>query len=124
MLYVVLVINNRADRVPRSKVFASILADDLAAHQIVAIGSNLGGLRGYLQDAPGGGTRLIERGRHAAVKLVTTAMSEIASDKTVGRADAPPPQDRQPAGRGREPVEGTGRGVSARLGGGPDTDGR
>ena len=49
--YVVLVINNRADRVPRSKVFASILADDLAHHQIVAIGSNLGGLRGYLQDA-------------------------------------------------------------------------
>jgi gamma-polyglutamate synthase len=49
--HVVLVINNRADRVPRSKVFASILADDLAHHQIVAIGSNLGGLRGYLQDA-------------------------------------------------------------------------
>lgn len=49
--FVVLVINNRADRVPRSKVFASILADDLAHHQIVAIGSNLGGLRGYLQDA-------------------------------------------------------------------------
>lgn len=48
---VVLVINNRADRVPRSKVFASILADDLPSHQIVAIGSNLGGLRGYLQDA-------------------------------------------------------------------------
>ncbi|NUN47317.1 MAG: hypothetical protein HUU15_00630 [Candidatus Brocadiae bacterium] len=49
--WTVLVVNNRADRVPRSKVFASILVDDLAAHRIFLIGSNLNGLSGYIEEA-------------------------------------------------------------------------
>jgi poly-gamma-glutamate synthase PgsB/CapB len=49
--WVVMVVNNRADRVPRSKVFASIIVDDLAGHRFVLIGSNLNGLNGYIEEA-------------------------------------------------------------------------
>ena len=49
--YVVMTVNNRADRVPRSKVFASIISDDLAGHRFVLIGSNLNGLNGYIEEA-------------------------------------------------------------------------
>ncbi len=47
------VVNNRADRVPRSRVFASIVAGDVAAHVIVLIGTNLSGFEGYLRHALG-----------------------------------------------------------------------
>ncbi len=49
--WTVMVVNNRADRVPRSKVFASIVVDDLAGHKFVLIGSNLNGLNGYIEEA-------------------------------------------------------------------------
>jgi poly-gamma-glutamate synthase PgsB/CapB len=49
--WTVMVVNNRADRVPRSKVFASIVVDDLAGHRFVLIGSNLNGLNGYIEEA-------------------------------------------------------------------------
>lgn len=45
------VVNNRADRVPRSQVFARILVEDLQADQHFLIGSNLQGLTGYLRRA-------------------------------------------------------------------------
>lgn len=45
------VVNNRADRVSRSEVFARILVNDAAADKHVLIGTNLSGLLGYLQDA-------------------------------------------------------------------------
>lgn len=49
--YLVTVINNRADRIARSKVFASIVAEDLSADNYILIGSNLNGLEGYIKES-------------------------------------------------------------------------
>jgi poly-gamma-glutamate synthase PgsB/CapB len=45
------VVNNRADRIPRSQVFAQVLVNDLSADRHVLIGGNLNGLLGYIRDA-------------------------------------------------------------------------
>jgi len=45
------VVNNRADRVARSRVFAGILTDDIAADRHYLIGSNLAGLQGYIRES-------------------------------------------------------------------------
>lgn len=45
------VVNNRADRVSRSRVFAGILVDDLSADYHFLIGSNLAGLQGYIRES-------------------------------------------------------------------------
>ncbi|WP_407279427.1 hypothetical protein U5817_01095 [Aromatoleum evansii] len=45
------VVNNRADRIARSRVFASILVEDIAADLHFLIGSNLEGLHGYIREA-------------------------------------------------------------------------
>jgi gamma-polyglutamate synthase len=45
------VVNNRADRVARSRVFAGVLVEDISADLHVLIGTNLDGLRGYLDEA-------------------------------------------------------------------------
>ena len=45
------VVNNRADRVPRSMVFADILVRDIAVDRHVLIGTNLSGLRIYLGES-------------------------------------------------------------------------
>ena len=45
------VVNNRDDRVPRSRVFAAILAGDVSAHMLCLIGTNLGGFTGYMQQS-------------------------------------------------------------------------
>ncbi|HEU4582984.1 MAG TPA: capsule biosynthesis protein CapB [Polyangiaceae bacterium] len=47
----VLVVNNRADRVARSRVFAQILVDDAAANTAVIINSNLGGMLSFITEA-------------------------------------------------------------------------
>ncbi len=47
----VTVVNNRRDRVPRSRIFAEILANDAPAHKHVLIGTNLEGLKSYLGEA-------------------------------------------------------------------------
>lgn len=44
------VVNNRADRVARSRVFSGVLVQDIRADFHVLIGSNLDGLRGYLRE--------------------------------------------------------------------------
>ncbi len=44
------VVNNRADREPRSKVFARILARDVTADAHLLIGSNLDGLQSFLRE--------------------------------------------------------------------------
>lgn len=49
--WVVLVVNNRADRIPRSKVFADLVVNDLGAHRCLLIGTNLGGLRSYIVES-------------------------------------------------------------------------
>lgn len=50
-LWITTVVNNRADRVPRSRVFASILVKDISADRHVLIGSNLEGLQGFIAEA-------------------------------------------------------------------------
>ena len=50
-VYITTVVNNRADRISRSRVFASILVADLRADRHFLIGSNLRGLQGYIQEA-------------------------------------------------------------------------
>lgn len=45
------VVNNRADRVTRSRVFASLLVNELSADQHFLIGTNLSGLTGYIGEA-------------------------------------------------------------------------
>lgn len=48
--WIMTVVNNRADREARSKVFANILANDLAADCHLLIGSNLEGLKSFTED--------------------------------------------------------------------------
>ncbi len=50
-VWITTVVNNRADRVPRSKVFAGILAEDISADRHFLIGSNLSGLTGFIHDS-------------------------------------------------------------------------
>jgi poly-gamma-glutamate synthase PgsB/CapB len=50
-VYLTTVVNNRADRVPRSRVFASMLVNDLMADRHILIGTNLDGLRNYIAEA-------------------------------------------------------------------------
>ncbi len=45
------VVNNRADRVSRSRVFASILVEDISADRHYLIGTNLEGLLSYIREA-------------------------------------------------------------------------
>lgn len=45
------VVNNRADRIARSRVFAGILVEDISTDLIVLIGSNLHGLQGYIRES-------------------------------------------------------------------------
>ncbi len=49
--WLITVVNNRADRVARSRVFAQILVHDANAHRHVLIGTNLRGLTRYLDQA-------------------------------------------------------------------------
>lgn len=48
---VMTVVNNRADRVARSEVFARILVEDVEADCHFLIGTNLSGLRGFIRNA-------------------------------------------------------------------------
>ncbi len=45
------VVNNRADRISRSQIFAGIMVNDLAVDYFFLIGSNLEGLQGYLEES-------------------------------------------------------------------------
>jgi poly-gamma-glutamate synthase PgsB/CapB len=45
------VVNNRADRVARSQVFAKLIAESLYADRHFLIGDNLNGLRGYIEQS-------------------------------------------------------------------------
>lgn len=50
-IWISTVVNNRGDRIARSKVFASILVKDISADKHFLIGTNLQGLMGYIQEA-------------------------------------------------------------------------
>lgn len=49
--WIVTVVNNRADRVARSEVFARFVVQDIGAHKHFLIGTNVSGLVGFLRDA-------------------------------------------------------------------------
>lgn len=49
--WIVALVNNRADRESRTAVFAGALVDEIAAHRIVLVGSNTGGLRRAIEEA-------------------------------------------------------------------------
>lgn len=48
--WVTIVVNNRADRIARSRVFASIVVKDLSFDRCVLIGNNLKGLASYIEE--------------------------------------------------------------------------
>ncbi|HOW61070.1 MAG TPA: hypothetical protein PLJ20_00685 [Candidatus Contendobacter sp.] len=50
-VWITTVVNNRADRIPRSQVFASILVNDVSTDRHFLIGTNLDGLHGYVREA-------------------------------------------------------------------------
>jgi poly-gamma-glutamate synthase PgsB/CapB len=49
--WIITVVNNRADRVARSEVFARFIVEDIDAHRHVLIGTNLPGLVGFIREA-------------------------------------------------------------------------
>ncbi len=49
--WIVTVVNNRADRVARSEVFAKLLVEDISAHRHVLVGTNVVGLMGLIERA-------------------------------------------------------------------------
>ncbi len=50
-VWITAVVNNRADRISRSRVFANIVVEDIAVDRIFLIGSNLAGMAGYIREA-------------------------------------------------------------------------
>lgn len=78
--WVVCVINNRADRVPRSREFAAIMVNDVAACGFVVIGTNLEGMRGYVDEAL--------EARLARLQPPSGRASERAPGATASAADA------------------------------------
>ncbi len=70
------IVNNRADRVARSRVFAQILVDDAPCSAIVLINSNLGGMLQFITEALD--ARLSE----------TTLAGEGGPERALGRFDA------------------------------------
>ncbi len=50
-VWITSVINNRADRIPRSQIFATILVEDISPDRCIVIGTNLNGFKSYMEDA-------------------------------------------------------------------------
>ncbi len=84
-IFVSTVVNNRADRVPRSRVFARMLVHDVAADLHVLIGSNVEGLIGFINeewDAYSANLTLFEDGEDPLAKLEALAKHQrIALDQ-------------------------------------------
>jgi poly-gamma-glutamate synthase PgsB/CapB len=49
--WIVTLVNNRADRVARSEMFATLIVEDISAHCHVLIGTNVSGLLGFIETA-------------------------------------------------------------------------
>ena len=49
--WITIVINNRADRIARSRVFGSIVAKDINFDRCILIGNNLAGINGYIRES-------------------------------------------------------------------------
>ena len=88
-MWLATVVNNRSDRVPRSRAFAKMLIDDLHADRHFLIGNNLKGLQGFIWEA----------------------FDEMAADTSLWRDDAADPtahalsQLQNAAHRFRQPYE-------------------
>ncbi len=50
-VWITTVVNNRADRIPRSRVFGYLLVEDVSVDRHILIGSNLTGLQGFIDEA-------------------------------------------------------------------------
>ncbi|WP_324828946.1 hypothetical protein [Qipengyuania zhejiangensis] len=78
-IFVSTVVNNRADRVPRSRVFARMLVRDVAADRHVLIGSNIDGLVGFIEEewaAYSASLTLGEKGVEPAAQLEKLARQQ------------------------------------------------
>ncbi len=79
---IVAVVNNRADRVPRSRVFAELLVRDATVDAIVVIGTNTKGMASFISEA------VLERQREiectpgdGAVELVDALWDELGAPR-------------------------------------------
>lgn len=80
---VITVVNNRADRIARSEVFARILVRDIACDRHVLIGTNLKGLLGFIETALDdylGELSLIESGELAPGHVPSVVASRVARE--------------------------------------------
>ena len=50
-IWITALVNNRADRIPRSRVFSEFVVSDIVLDKLVLIGTNLKGFMGYIHDA-------------------------------------------------------------------------
>ena len=78
-IFISTVVNNRADRVPRSRVFARMLVRDVAADRHVLIGSNIEGLLGFIDeewDAYVSNLTLFEDGQDPVTRLDALARQQ------------------------------------------------
>ncbi len=84
-IFISTVVNNRADRVPRSRVFARMLVHDVAADRHFLIGSNVEGLIGFINEeweAYAANLTLFEEGEDPLAKLEKLAKHQrIALDQ-------------------------------------------
>lgn len=84
-IFISTVVNNRADRVPRSRVFARMLVHDIAADRHFLIGSNIDGLMGFISEeweAYAASLTLFEEGEDPLLKLEQLAKQQrIALDQ-------------------------------------------
>ncbi len=80
---IVAVVNNRADRVPRSRVFAELLARDATLDSIVVIGTNTKGMRRFLSEAIEQRSRDIELAAgEAGAQTVHGLWDELGAPRT------------------------------------------
>ncbi|WP_427969091.1 HEAT repeat domain-containing protein [Altererythrobacter sp.] len=97
-IFVTTVVNNRADRVPRSRVFARMLVHDVSADKHFLIGSNIEGLTGFIDEewaAYAAGLTLFEDGVDPRERLAELAkkqripLSQAELDGLLGAMLAP-----------------------------------
>ena len=77
------VVNNRADRVPRSKVFAKIIVEDMNADRFFLIGNNLKGLMGFIEeawDAKAATLSLTDQGKPWETEFALATLKQAAWD--------------------------------------------
>jgi gamma-polyglutamate synthase len=98
-VWITTVVNNRADRIPRSRIFASVLVNDAKADRHFLIGGNLEGLMGYVEEEwqvralefqlwPPDATRSVETALQALSKAADELRIPVESDLIQARLRA------------------------------------